>query len=241
MKDRTRASRFTRCKKIRPRQSIAVSSLDLNKFTLCREAMNLGNLPSKIIVEKYLPSLFRAFLGKSYQPDTYLEQLYQREAFIKNFSFSIPCLEAIEAIKIYLGKKILDPMAGTGYWAKILSLAGLDVIATDIAYPSENEYTFINQYYPIRKLRATRAIRKYPDRNIFLSWPPYASEDGTHLLQAMHLDQIVALIGEGAGGCTGSDSMFNYLDRNFKTLADIGIPQFDGIHDYLSIHQKISH
>ena len=56
----------------------------------------------------------------------------ERQSFVRKYSWSIPCKEAIDAIKKHsLDNKITDIMAGSGWWAKNLEDAGMEVSAID--------------------------------------------------------------------------------------------------------------
>jgi hypothetical protein len=48
----------------------------------------------------------------------------------------------------------------------------------------------------------------------------------------------VFYIGEGMGGCTADASFHKYLCVNFGHLHTEDLPQFPGIHDYLSVYEK---
>jgi hypothetical protein len=45
----------------------------------------------------------------------------------------------------------------------------------------------------------------------------------------------VIYVGEGDGGCTADKDFHRILEETFELEMDMGIPQFHGVHDYLSI------
>lgn len=58
-----------------------------------------------------------------------------RDKYVASKAFAIPCREAIEAIRgieRMVMAPVIDPMAGTGYWAWCLGQSGIPAIAYDI-------------------------------------------------------------------------------------------------------------
>ena len=44
--------------------------------------------------------------------------------------------------------------------------------------------------------------------------------------------------GEGHGGCTGTDDFFEKLDAEFELAAEVRIPQFEHLHDYMTVYER---
>src|SRR5687767_5522442 len=59
-----------------------------------------------------------------------------RKAFCRVWGFSIPCREAVEALRA-LERPLVEIGAGSGYWTALLRAAGLDMVATDIESEGE--------------------------------------------------------------------------------------------------------
>jgi hypothetical protein len=72
--------------------------------------------------------------------DTMTTDFDLREHFVKNFAWAAPCKEAIDAIKKFARPPIYDPMAGLGFWAKLLNDRGVETLAFDHLAPGENHY-----------------------------------------------------------------------------------------------------
>lgn len=70
-------------------------------------AYSLGEMPRKEI-EKLI------------QERDFNKDWLDRRGFTTYFGWSIPCKEAVDAIKAYVREPLYDVLAGTGYWAKIL-------------------------------------------------------------------------------------------------------------------------
>jgi hypothetical protein len=182
--------------------------------------------------------------------DLYLSLFSVRDKFTKFFGWSIPCKEAVDLVKKFTCGPLYDVMAGTGYWARILKRAGVDVRASDIhKILSKNSYHRLveksNEKIKKIKIRRKNAIKIAYDMSkkrikgdIFLSWPPYQSCVATEILECLPIDTKVFYIGEGDGGCTGDLSFHMCLNKNFQLLAEQNLPNFMGIHDYLGVYQK---
>lgn len=180
-----------------------------------------------------------------------------RNAFTTYFGWSLPCKEAVETIKKYTREPLHDVLAGTGYWAKILKKAGINVIASDIHkltsknwYHKKKENTLLTDISNIIKPKKEKIIRrnalkvgydikrKRLQGDIFLSWPPYEKSFVTDLIYMLPIGTRVFYIGEGMGGCTGDASFHKYLCDNFKRLDYEELPQWRGMHDYLTVYEK---
>ena len=162
-----------------------------------------------------------------------------RHAWIERFGFAIPCAEALDLIASHT--PLVEVGAGTGFWAALLACRGADVIATDVgrgvSYAGDDD-RWIGRFHPVEFMEASHAVRSNPGRNLLSIWPSYnenwIAKAATHL----HPGRRFILIGEGEGGCTGDDALFELLDRNFEMETHIRIPVFPGMHDRLSVYLK---
>jgi hypothetical protein len=176
------------------------------------ELLNLLELPKDFYTE--VPK-FRNFL----------ELWKLREAFICDYSFALPCQEALQIIKKY--SPIVEIGAGSGFWAYLLSKAGCDIIATD-----KN----LDKIHNVHQIEASEAINKYPTKNIFCCWPDYNDEWSSNFLNLVK-NQIVIYIGEFRG-CTANDKFHDLLDEAFELVEEFPIPQWYGIHDRLFVYKR---
>lgn len=158
-----------------------------------------------------------------------------RREVIRQYGFALPCHEAISALKKL--SPILEVGAGAGTWAAILKMNGVDIIATDRNF--NTDYGFhAGRHYPVTRMSADNAIHRRPDRNVLMIWPCYQDEWSTRAVRLIKPGKHLALIGEGAGGCTGTDNLFNHLDKYYRHKKTIRIPCWYGIHDRLDIYQR---
>lgn len=131
---------------------------------------------------------------------------------------------------------LLELGAGTGAWTTLLKNAGAEVVGTDPNATGDIGYGFeAGTRASLEPLTASQAIQKYPDRNVFCSWP---TERGKWALGAacqLNSDQTLALV---EGSRTGTPGLNRYLLTRFDLVADIEIPQFPNCDDRLRIYRK---
>jgi hypothetical protein len=163
-----------------------------------------------------------------------------RQKYVKKYSWAIPTREVIDTIyNATSGKSILEVGAGNGFWASLLTKRGSTIIPTD-SFESHG-FTQDNTFMPIENLEAVQAIQAHPEcEALMLVWPPYDTDMAEKALKAFKGSTVI-YIGEGHGGCNANDAFFNELHKNWDELRtddDACVPNWDGIHDYLQVHQR---
>ena len=200
---------------------------------LIKDLMNRPDWPSR----DELPNLLE--LPKDFYteiPRNFLELWKLREAYICDYSFALPCQEALQVIKKY--SPIVEVGAGSGFWAYLLSKIGCDIVATD---KNLDKIHNVHQtkpwpkYVEILQIEASEAINRYPNRNIFCCWPDYKDEWSFNFLNLVK-NQIVIYIGEFKG-CTADDKFHDLLNEVFELVEEFPIPQWYGIHDRLFVYK----
>jgi acetyltransferase-like isoleucine patch superfamily enzyme len=133
---------------------------------------------------------------------------FARRAFIERWGLSIPCAEAVAALRT-LGP-LMEIGAGTKAWSDLLRAAGHDVIAGDAAAPAAG-------------------------RDVLCAWP--TADDAWALGAAWRLapGQAFALLGDGLAGSPG---LRRYLATRFDRVAEVELPQFPNVHDRLVVYRK---
>jgi hypothetical protein len=81
------------------------------------------------------------------------------------------------------------------------------------------------------------AVNKYMMPGLFMCWPEYAADWAYKALMRFQGDHLV-YVGEGYGGCTADDNFHKELNENWDEVQLIALPQWFGLHDYLSIHKR---
>jgi hypothetical protein len=162
---------------------------------------------------------------------------YVRKGFVHTWGCSIPCREAVDALS-GLGP-LVELAAGTGYWSRLLSAAGVDVVATDNKVAHVHDFSGEwGRHFPVETLAARSAVLAYPARSAFCSWP---SKDSAWLVDALALmrpGQSFAMISETAGGLGPAAEVFACLADAFDEVETVTIPQFPPHSDALRIWRR---
>jgi hypothetical protein len=170
----------------------------------------------------------------------------QRKKYYSHYCWAVPDPETLAFTLKWLSPSAIEIGAGTGYWANQLATMGLDILAFD-AYPPDKIHNHYHHsigdesglwtvFYPVQEGNAT-TLKEYPDRTLFLCWPPYDNAMA-HECLSNYPGQKVIYIGEGDGGCTGDEAFHKLLDDEWHLVAEhIGI-QWDGIHDRVYVYER---
>jgi hypothetical protein len=75
--------------------------------------------------------------------------------------------------------------------------------------------------------------------DLFLCWPPYQCPTATDILDLVPIGTKVFYVGEEESGCTGDLSFHKTLEKNFRFIVNEDLPNFDGIHDDLTVYEKV--
>lgn len=208
--------------------------------------MTLPWNPLHDIWEACLPDL----LGMT---DGMIQAYRSKEEARRRYSYAIPSEEAILAI--VEGGPVVEVGAGTGYWAKLISNAGGDIVAFDHRPPIEGSNGYCRQvsYFDVQKGDAAVEAASWADRQLLLCWPPYKNPMASNAIKAYWSagGKRVIYVGEGPHGCTGDYEMFQHLgDINlslyneaphamFKHIERFDIPTWPAIYDFMSIHERV--
>jgi hypothetical protein len=87
-------------------------------------------------------------------------------------------------------------------------------------------------------LEAIEAVRRYPDRNVFMSWPSDGEGWAANVASEMQSGRYLVYIEESKGGCTADVRFFDVLASNFDKVGFEVIPRWTELQDYLTIHRK---
>ena len=167
-----------------------------------------------------------------------IEDYRLREEFRKQTSWHIPSQSLINLILEH--SPIVSIGCGHAYTESLASKNGADIICTDLSPHSGNGWCRGDKFYmPVEKLECKKAVLKYPERNVFMAWPPYDHPVAYRTAKAMKSGKILIYVGESHGGCTGDESFFYYLDENFEELKTTAkIKSWFGIHDNVFLYRK---
>jgi hypothetical protein len=172
--------------------------------------------------------------------DKWLAEMPNRCEFVANYCWTIPDPASLAFVVRHVQGRAVDPMAGTGYWVRLLTDLGVDAVAYDIDPTGNQWHKNRPLHYPVKKEDGETAVRRHPDRTLILSWPPYDAPIGTIILNAYKNagGTRVVYIGEAEDGCCGDASLFEQLELDW-TLVDQHVPvQWDGIHDVIRVYTR---
>jgi hypothetical protein len=176
-------------------------------------------------------------------PGATINEFLVRDRFIAKFGFAILDDKTVEKLRCFA--PILEVGAGSGYWTYELTKAGIDAIATDPGtgcYGHGNRYCgWAEPWCSITRITGADAVKQYPDRTLLMVWPDLGHDgepDWPFETIAAYTGQTILYVGEGNGGCTGTDAFHHCLEECFEEVDQFAIPQFWGIHDRLQIWQR---
>lgn len=167
--------------------------------------------------------------------NTYFDSL--RDAFatrvqaIDQFSWAIPCAEALATIAEASGGRVVEVGSGSGYWARLLQAKGVDVVAVDDG--NEYEGSRFGQFFP-ETVRAKgeawlQAHDGCVDRALFMCWP--RQTEGDKVLAAFKGDTLI-WVGETDG------ATWSPVDPEWECVKMMAIPNWPGIHDNLGVFKR---
>jgi hypothetical protein len=179
---------------------------------------------------------FMAVMRDGYRVNAYK----MRDVLAIKYAWAIPDETVIR--KIADSGPLVEIGAGTGYWAKLLSEAGADIVAYDIALqPGFDDFAQTNTGSHFNVLPGgANNMSAHGDRTLFLCCPPYTSPMAQESL-ALHATAggtRLVYVGESRGGCTADDAFFDLLDREYKHFELYSIPRWSGTHDYAWFYER---
>jgi len=170
-----------------------------------------------------------------------------RDVYVREIGFVLLTEENIKTIGEALinegMNKVVSIGAGTGILEQWLMkyFPQLEIKATDPYTTAEENMYFNGKFYTKEKLFHKGAINKYKDwmDGVLLSWAPYRNEMDYEVWKELPSGKKIAVIGEGYGGCVGSDRFWDAVEEESIVIDDYTpIETFPFIHDYLSMYQK---
>jgi hypothetical protein len=188
-----------------------------------------SDLPETVLTEEMGRTIFLMLLAGN----DYISGFTIRQSFVRQFSWAIPDLTALELIARY--GPIIEIGAGSGFWSKLLANIGVEVVAFDDPHEAL-DWPFTHKYFDIQPGSAEK-LTEYPGHTLFLCWPPM-TDFALNCLKN-YAGQYLIYVGENAGGCTGEDDFFEERGANWEEVEDYRLPQWFGIHDYLTVYKRV--
>lgn len=125
------------------------------------------------------------------------------------FGFAIPTDAAVELIAGHAPNGVVEIGAGTGFWARQLANAGVDVVAYDIDPPPSTTnqwFAGTSPWFPV-DVGTEQVVASHPDRTLLLVWPTRNAAWPSKCVALFHQagGQHVVYVGDPAGSATGSE------------------------------------
>lgn len=162
------------------------------------------------------------------------------ETLRKRYSYAVPTESSLHAVASC--GPLIEVGAGKGYWAKMLSEMGVDVMAYDIRRPEQNDYTDRQKPFTEVFVHDVDIVAAYPDRTLFICWPPLNDDMATRALSTYLAagGSTLIYIGESAGGCTADDTFFAMIDASMveRPIGEADVLRWWGIHDSLWVFDR---
>jgi len=171
-----------------------------------------------------------------------LSSFQRREPMVKRFAWSVTAPATVDFVAEHAGELLLDPMAGTGYWAYLLRQCGVGVLASDLHggagnanpwHPEANAWTDVERGDALDTLAAMGGA---PGHTLLLAWPP-CGDPVANLALVAYTGTRVIYIGE-EWGCTADDEFHQRLESHWQLVAAHVPVCWDGIHDRVLVYER---
>lgn len=162
-----------------------------------------------------------------------------RQRLVRKYCWTIPDPDTVAFVAEHARGALVDPMAGTGYWAYLLEQLGVDVVSYDLNPGTTlvtNGWHGEDLYAEVFAKDGAEAVALHPDRTLFLSWPPFQQDAGARIL-ASYAGTRLIYIGED-NGHTGDDELRRMLDSDWTEVDSRRPVQWWGVHDRVAVYQR---
>jgi hypothetical protein len=163
-----------------------------------------------------------------------------RQRLGRKYCWTIPDPDTVAFVAKHAHRGLVDPIAGTGYWAYLLAQLGVDVVCYDLnpgtALVTDGWHDE-HLYVAICAKGGAEAVAPHADRTLFLSWPPHGRDVGARILMAYKGNRVI-YIGDGQSGASGDDQMHLMLDTDWTEVDSRRPVQWWGQHDRVTVYER---
>lgn len=177
-----------------------------------------------------------------------------RNDFVNRLSWAVPSRAAIDAIAEFVGDAhVLEVCAGRGLWAALLRARGVSITPTDL-HPGHNSSMEISPipvtdrdrtYCEVLERGALGAVATIDADVLMMVWPPLNHPAGAEALRAFSGTRLIFVgehtdDGDPTWGCTGDDALHEMIAAEWRLHAEIEIPQWEAIHDFVMLYERLA-
>lgn len=176
-----------------------------------------------------------------------LREVPRRRRFMERYGWAVPTPAAVSAIADFVGSdRLLELGAGAGLWARLLAAVGLSITATDdfswgagrgdrTSLPSGFAVEF-GRFFPVEKLDAAAAVKRYADCScLLLIWPPPDRDMALVALAAFAGNKLVFV---GDPHASGNEQFHKELDARWPLQERLALPNWPGVHDAVYLYER---
>ncbi|OBI15805.1 hypothetical protein A5712_27525 [Mycobacterium sp. E2327] len=163
-----------------------------------------------------------------------------RQLLVRKYCWTIPDPDTVAFVAKHAHGGLVDPIAGTGYWAYLLAQVGVGVVCYDLnpgADLATNGWHDEVLHVGVGAKDCAEAAAAHPDRTLFLSWPPHGQDVGARILLAYRGNRVI-YVGDGQGGATGDDHMHRILETDWTEVDSRQPVQWWGQHDRVTVYER---
>jgi hypothetical protein len=163
-----------------------------------------------------------------------------RQLMVRKYCWTIPDPDTVAFVAEHAHGALVDPIAGTGYWAYLLGQLGVDVVCYDLnpgAPLTTNGWHGDDLYAEIFAKDCAEAAALHPDRTLLLSWPPHGQDVGTRTLLAYRGNRVI-YVGEGRGGGAGDEQLHSIFDTQWTAVDSHRPVQWWGQRDRVTVYTR---
>jgi hypothetical protein len=164
-----------------------------------------------------------------------------RLRLVRKYCWTIPDPDTVAFVAEHARGGLVDPIAGTGYWAYLLGQLEVDVVCYDLNPGTAlltNGWHAGDLYARVCAKDCVEAVVLHPDRTLFLSWPPYAQGVGARIVRAYRGNRIIYIDEDEVR--TGDDEINLILESGWTQVDSRRPVQFWGVHDRLIVYERRS-
>lgn len=222
-----------------------IEELETKTQAALEAALNAGPDPAETRAATFFDAMLQSSLNQCrngnnpFDDHEHIMNRLRRREFIPRFGLSAISAGDIEWIRRETGNaEFFEVGAAPGMLALECNERGLKVSSSDPDPTGANGW---NWRSPRKMTRCSgqQAVRIHRGKNLLWSWPDYNEPYTATVLRGFD-GEFVVYIGEGPGGCTGSDEFHDLLERDFDLTGIREIRNFPSIRDRIHVLRRKS-